>query len=66
MPLRVYIRIESLHTVGANAMAEPRFGSILDVAFKLSPESFIIPDLLAIRTNRDETAERFNIGEGVL
>jgi hypothetical protein len=59
----LYIRIERLCTLGTNAMSKLRIGFFFEIRFNLIPESIIIPYLLAVRANRNQPAQGFNLGK---
>ena len=53
-------------TLGADAMAEMRVGSLRDVPLYRLPVIFIVADLLAVRADRKYALERSDFSKGVL
>jgi hypothetical protein len=50
----IQFRLDNLlEAVGANTMAELGLRVLRNVAFDLLPEVLVVPDFLAIRTDRD-------------
>src|SRR5258707_6797625 len=52
-----------LHANGTQAMAELSIGMVSNVDLDLIPVTFVIPDLLAVSTNRQKALQRFYAGE---
>ncbi len=47
-------------------MGELRFRVSLNVSFQLIPVTFVIADLFAVRTNRNEPTEHFDVRQSLL
>ena len=50
----------------ANTVAELDIGSFSDVDLKLIPVAFVVPNFMAIRTDREQSAQLFDFTQGLL
>src|SRR2546426_1246485 len=62
---RGQFRIQLLPAFRANSMGKLRFRMGADVLFDLRPRSVVVANLFAGSTNRQQTSQSFNMGEGI-
>src|SRR5437660_4122462 len=58
-------RIQLLHAFRANPMGKLGVGMVTDIRFNLLPRSAVVADLFAGTTNRQQSSQSFNMGEGI-